>query len=432
MKKLFSLILCLILVLGCFPLTAMADDTTLGDEGEASISLTTVVPELSSISVTPPTKTEYNVGDSLDTTGMVVTATYSDENTKDVTADASLSGFDSSAAGEVTVTVSYTEGDVTKTATFTVTIIEPAATTYTISVSANPAAGGTVSGGGTYDENESVTVTATANDYYSFVKWTENGEQVSTDASYTFTATSDRTLVAEFKEIIYKVYIEPGESEDITGMSVQSTTIIIESDMEVGAYTQTLGCFYRGYDGKVYYKLPSRCSFTAPANKEFDCWEASFGGTFECGSSIDMAGKGDFTITALWKEPEPDPYLTLSIPATLDINYGDTQTPFDIQVKEAVFPNYGDAFWDAFEVLFPYSSFQCTSHDGTIPFTVTTNATGVSNGYHGDKGYFDIPREKSLPFSCQGFINITSDAWAAAKPGNYTATLRVQVEYKKY
>ena len=37
--------------------------------------------------------------------------------------------------------------------------------------------------------------------------------------------------------------------------------------------------------------------------------------------------------------PEPDPYLTLSIPATLDINYGDTQTPFDIQVKEGVFRN---------------------------------------------------------------------------------------------
>jgi hypothetical protein len=69
------------------------------------------------------------------------------------------------------------------------------------------------------------------------------------------------------------------------------------------------------------------------------------------------------------------------------------------------------------------------SHDGTIPFTVTTNATGVPNGYHGDKGFFAISRDKSLPFSCQGYINITSDAWAAAKPGNYMATLRVQVTY---
>lgn len=428
MKKALSILLCLILVLGCFPLTAMADDTTLGDDEEASISLTTVVPELSSISVTPPTKTEYNVGDSLDTTGMVVTATYSDGSTKDVTADATLSGFDSSAAGEVTVTVSYTEGDVTKTATFTVTIVAPVTTTYTISVSADPAEGGTVSGGGTYDENASVTVTATANSGYSFVKWTENGEQVSTDASYTFTATADRTLVAVFEEeeIIYTVTVEPDEGSG-TAFTVNSSTVISRAEMLAGSYDQTKGCFYLDDDGKVYYQLPLQCSFTAPTDKEFDCWECSFGGTYSGGVSFDMAEKGDFTITALWKEivPEPDPYLTISIPATLNINYGDTQTPFDIQVKEGVFRNdMGN-----FEVLFPYSSFQCTSHDGTIPFTVTTNAAGVPNGYHGAKAYFALFKETVLPFSCQGFINITSEDWAAAKPGNYTATLRVQVEW---
>lgn len=61
--------------------------------------------------------------------------------------------------------------------------------------------------------------------------------------------------------------------------------------------------------------------------------------------------------------------------------------------------------------------------------TVTINAEGVPNGYHGNKAYFAILSETHLPFSCQGNINITSDAWAAAKPGNYTATLRVQVEW---
>ena len=140
MKKVFSLLLCLFLVLGCFPMTALADDTTLGDDGETTITLTATVPVvLASIAVTPPTKAEYNVGENLDKAGMLVTATYNDESTKDVTADATLSGFDSSAAGEVTVTVSYTEWDVTKTSTFTVTIVEPVVTTYTISVSANTA-----------------------------------------------------------------------------------------------------------------------------------------------------------------------------------------------------------------------------------------------------------------------------------------------------
>lgn len=423
-KKVLSTILCLILVIGCFPVTVKAD-TTLGDDDETNISLSTEVPELISITVTPPIKTTYNVGDELDTTGMVVTANFSDSSTKDVTSDATLSGFDSSAKGNVTVTVSYTEKEITKTDTFNVTIVAASLDTYNIDVSANPTAGGTVSGGGTYDENASVTVTATANSGYSFVKWTENGEQVSTDASYTFTATSDRTLVAEFEEVIYTVYIEPGESGDIMGIVMKSTTIISEADMWAGNYNQTAGCFYRGNNGKLYYKLPSRCSFTAPEGKEFDCWKASFDGTFSNGTPIDMAGKGNyFTITALWKEPDPDPYLTLSIPASININYGDTQTPFNIQVKEAIFANNSGNF----NVLFEKSSFQCISHNGTIPFTISTNAAeATSTGYHGNQCYFVIDNVMTLPFNCQGYINITSDDWAAAKPGKYFATLRVSV-----
>jgi len=78
-------------------------------------------------------------------------------------------------------------------------------------------------------------------------------------------------------------------------------------------------------------------------------------------------------------------------------------------------------------VRFLQSSFHCASHDGTIPFTVSTNAEGVPNGYKGDECYFAV-RDSILPFSCQGYINITSEDWAAAKPGSYTATLRVRVK----
>ena len=69
---------------------------------------------------------------------------------------------------------------------------------YTISVSANPSNGGSASGGGTYQQGQSCTVHATANTNYSFTNWTENGTQVSTNANYTFTVTSNRNLVANF------------------------------------------------------------------------------------------------------------------------------------------------------------------------------------------------------------------------------------------
>jgi hypothetical protein len=79
---------------------------------------------LSSISITTrPVKPTYEIGDAIDTTGMVVSATYSDSSTKNVTSSVTTSGFDSSTANaSQTITVSYTEGDVTKTAYFTVKI----------------------------------------------------------------------------------------------------------------------------------------------------------------------------------------------------------------------------------------------------------------------------------------------------------------------
>lgn len=70
---------------------------------------------------------------------------------------------------------------------------------HTVTVAASPAAGGTVSGGGTFAENTDVTVTASAADGYHFKAWQENGQQVSTSASYTFTLTGDRTLTAVFE-----------------------------------------------------------------------------------------------------------------------------------------------------------------------------------------------------------------------------------------
>ncbi len=69
---------------------------------------------------------------------------------------------------------------------------------YTIAVSANPSNGGTVSGGGTYNQGASCTVHAQAVTNYQFTNWTEGGTVVFTQANYTFTVNSNRTLVANF------------------------------------------------------------------------------------------------------------------------------------------------------------------------------------------------------------------------------------------
>jgi hypothetical protein len=78
---------------------------------------------------------------------------------------------------------------------------------YTITVSANPTNGGTVGGGGTYQQGQSCTVTATPVNGYTFLRWTENGNSVSTSANYTFTVTGNRTLVAQFQQQNYNITV---------------------------------------------------------------------------------------------------------------------------------------------------------------------------------------------------------------------------------
>lgn len=71
---------------------------------------------------------------------------------------------------------------------------------YDINLSADPANGGTVRGGGSKEEGSSCTVVATPAEGMQFGGWFENGNLVSNDASYTFTVERARTLVAEFGE----------------------------------------------------------------------------------------------------------------------------------------------------------------------------------------------------------------------------------------
>lgn len=98
---------------------------------------------------------------------------------------------------EISTDTSYTfnaSGNRTITAVF-------AAITYTVTASTDPVGSGTtiITGTGTYQQGESVTVTASPDDGYKFVKWTEGGQTVSESASYTFTVSGDRALVAVFE-----------------------------------------------------------------------------------------------------------------------------------------------------------------------------------------------------------------------------------------
>ena len=139
-----------------------------------------------------------------------------------------------------------------------------------ITVSANPSNGGTVSGGGEFAFGETCTVIATPENGYTFTGWTENGELVSNDHS--FTAINDRELVANF---IHMTVIEIGESETTNNYLPsysyykQALTQQIYTAEEIGtAGTITSIAFYnegttrtRTYD--FYLKTTDKSSFNS-------------------------------------------------------------------------------------------------------------------------------------------------------------------------
>ena len=114
------------------------------------------------------------------------------------------------------VTTNYFGGESDPSNTVNLMVGNP---TYSINVSANPSNGGSVTGGGTYNYNQSCTVTATPNTGCAFVNWTENGTVVSSDASYTFTVTENRYLVAHFQMQSYTISIsaDPNNGGTVTG-----------------------------------------------------------------------------------------------------------------------------------------------------------------------------------------------------------------------
>ena len=105
-----------------------------------------------------------------------------------------------SASGEtISTQASYTfavESDITLVAVFEGGSVP----TYTISASVSPNGYGTVSGAGSKQMGTTCTLVATPAQDKVFKRWTENGNTVSTSATYSFTVDRARTLVAVFDD----------------------------------------------------------------------------------------------------------------------------------------------------------------------------------------------------------------------------------------
>ena len=261
---------------------------------------------------------------------------------------------------------------------------------YTISVSANPSNGGSVTGGGTYQQGQSCTVHATANTGYTFTNWTENGNVVSTNANYTFTVTSNRTLVANFTQQQFTITAtaNPTNGGTVTGSGTytygQSCTLtaspatgytfvnwtkngIQVSTIATYTFTVTESATYQAnfqlqsftitananpveggnVNGAGTYNYNQSCTLTATANEGYDFvnWTEN-GNVVSNEASYTFAVTGDRTLVANFElqtfdiMATADPIEAANIIGEGSYNYGDEVTLTIIRNEDWAFLNW--------------------------------------------------------------------------------------------
>jgi hypothetical protein len=136
---------------------------------------------------------------------------------------------------------------------------------YTITASAAPAEGGSVSGGGAVSHGDSVTVNAVANAGYTFDNWSENGAVVSASASYSFTAESNRDLVANFTRVTYMIAVSAAPasygSASGGGAAGQGDSVTVVAAPNPGYR------FVKWVEGTTTVSTSPAYTFTAEANR---------------------------------------------------------------------------------------------------------------------------------------------------------------------
>ncbi|MFW6302926.1 MAG: choice-of-anchor J domain-containing protein [Bacteroidales bacterium] len=78
-------------------------------------------------------------------------------------------------------------------------MLSDAANSFIVSADVNMPEAGTLSGAGDYVFGEMVSLSATAEDGYAFLNWTEEGAEVSAEPEYVFQANANRNLTANFE-----------------------------------------------------------------------------------------------------------------------------------------------------------------------------------------------------------------------------------------
>lgn len=215
-------------------------------------------------------------------------------------------------------------------------------TQYTITATANPSNGGTVSGAGRYYGNTSCTLTATPNAHYDFANWKMGNSVVSTDPTYTFTVTQNATYTANFTALMpHGITCNPVENGSI---SANPTTAYKNETVTLSA-TPASGYFFSTWDVRDANNNSIAVTdnqFTMPDS------DVTVSATFVSGCTVTVAevehgsvaasatGGAPGTTITLTATPEADYFLS----TWLVFKTGDVNTTVTVANNQFTLPAY--------------------------------------------------------------------------------------------
>jgi uncharacterized repeat protein (TIGR03803 family) len=229
---------------------------------------------------------------------------------------------------------------------------------YTISTSNSPAGEGSTSGGATVPCGSNVTVCASALPCYIFATWTVNGNVVSTSSCYTFAATSNETLVANFV---------PAASYTITTSSSPSAGGSTSGGGTVGCHSNTMVCA------------------TANPCYRFTYWTDPYSNVVSALACYTFTPNGNINLTANFV-PLNDVITTSSSPAAGGSTSGGGSVICGSNVTVCATPNSCFRFVNWTVNSSVVGTAQCYSFAAVTNETVVANFASISYGGTGGSG----------------------------------------------
>ncbi len=327
------------------------------------------------------------------------------------TREIQLAKVSSAQAGVYTVTLSDGVG-CSSSEIFTLTVTSPAK--YTLTTIATPSAGGTVSGAGSYNSGDVVTVKATPAAGYTFTGW--SGDATGTSSSISVTMSGNKTVTANFQLIKY--------------------TLTATATPSAGGTVSGAGSYNSG--DVVTVKATPAAGYT------FTGWSGDATGT---SSSIEITMNGNKSVVANFQVKAPDKYTLTTIGSPVaggTLSGGGSYTSGDVvTVKATPAAGYtftgwsGDATGTSPSVSVTMSGNKTvTANFQLIKYSLTVTATPAAGGTVSGAGSYnsgDVVTVKATPATGYIFTGWSGDATGTSSSvsvtmdGNKTVTANFQL-----